>query len=474
MKPSTIEIASGQIGKELEMWFKNEDCEALARKTGFIQRSTSRLTGSGFFNLLTVEVLNEPTISYEGLCDLLEERDPKLQITPQALCERINSNGAVEFLKAGLEKTLKETSQQSTAAINATWLNAFSRVLLQDSTQIQVHEKMAGKFKGSGGNASAACVKIDFCYDVKNENAEHIAIRQGAESDQGFAEDLSARVQKDDLVIRDLGYFCLNFFAHLVSIGAYFLSRLGFNVNVYLTADAKEPIKLISHINRFGNGSKTMEFDVYLGQKHRIPSRLIAYRLPPDVYRTRQKAAIKAAKRKGRNISLSYLKFLKYAFYITNVPATLWPMEAVGTVYRLRWQVELTFKHWKSLFHINVLKGTRPERILGLIYGRLIVILVAQRLLALASAQAAKGQRELSFYKAVQWIRRGKRLASAFFEGRLGGLFSRMVSSLKRMLKQKRKRLTTWELITRQVAYLDGFEDVELFDREKLAQAGGA
>ena len=54
------------------MWFNNEECEALARKTGFIQRSTSRLTGSGFFNLLTVEALDEPTISYEELLDDLK------------------------------------------------------------------------------------------------------------------------------------------------------------------------------------------------------------------------------------------------------------------------------------------------------------------------------------------------------------------------------------------------------------------
>jgi len=58
LKQSPIEITYEQVGQELDMWFKNEECEALARKTGFIQRSTSRLTGSGFFNLLTVEALD--------------------------------------------------------------------------------------------------------------------------------------------------------------------------------------------------------------------------------------------------------------------------------------------------------------------------------------------------------------------------------------------------------------------------------
>ena len=61
---------------------------------------------------------------------------------------------------------------------------------------MRIAEKMADEFKGSGGNASAASVKIDYSYDVKHEKAEHIAIRQGADSDQGFAEDLTAGLKK--------------------------------------------------------------------------------------------------------------------------------------------------------------------------------------------------------------------------------------------------------------------------------------
>ena len=71
----------------------------------------------------------------------------------------------------------------------------------------------------------------------------------------------------------------------------------------------------------FGIGGKTLAFNVILGQKHRIPVRLVVNRLPSDVYRKRQKAA----KRKGCGISLLYLKFLKYTFFITNVPSTLRP-----------------------------------------------------------------------------------------------------------------------------------------------------
>jgi hypothetical protein len=99
---------------------------------------------------------------------------------------------------------------------------------------------------------------------------------------------------------------------------------------------------------------------------------------------------------------------------------------------------------------------------------------VVQRLLALASAQAAAEQRELSFCKASQWLMRGGRLLKAFLDRQFGGLLRRMLSCMRRLLKQKRKRLSTWQLIARQVAYLDGFADVGHFVREELVQAGCA
>jgi hypothetical protein len=93
-----------------------------------------------------VDALNEPTISYEGLCDVLEERRG-VDITPQALCERVNSEGAVNFLGAALAKTFRETSGPPLAAPESAWLAPFSRVLLQDSTQIEVNETLTEAFK---------------------------------------------------------------------------------------------------------------------------------------------------------------------------------------------------------------------------------------------------------------------------------------------------------------------------------------
>jgi hypothetical protein len=96
-----------------------------------------------------------------------------------------------------------------------------------------------------------------------------------------------------------------------------------------------------------------------------------------------------------------------------------------------------------------------------------------QRLLELVSAQAVNEQRELSFYKATQWLMRGERFLKAFLDRQFEYLLQRMLSCLKRLLKQKRKRLTTWNTIALQVGYLDSFEDLANTIREKLIQADG-
>src|SRR5438093_9411749 len=54
------------------------------------------------------------------------------------------------------------------------------------------------------------------------------------------------------------------------------------------------------------------------------------------------------------------------------------------------------FKNWKSLLNIHILKGTRPERIKCILYGRLITITMMTLLASYASWYAEDHlQREL-------------------------------------------------------------------------------
>jgi len=57
-------------------------------------------------------------------------------------------------------------------------------------------------------------------------------------------------LRKDDLVIRDLGYFVLKRFQEIEEKEAYFISRWKVNEDVYEAGDATEPLDLAKFIEK--------------------------------------------------------------------------------------------------------------------------------------------------------------------------------------------------------------------------------
>jgi hypothetical protein len=127
------------------------------------------LTGKDFVELMTTEMIEEPAVSLEGLCDLLVDLNPHAEMTPQALHQRINAY-AVTYLQEVLQLALRQQLEPICDRLPLGSLTSFGRVLLEDSTQCRLHAKLADAFKGSGGSASPSAVKIDLIYDVMHHS----------------------------------------------------------------------------------------------------------------------------------------------------------------------------------------------------------------------------------------------------------------------------------------------------------------
>jgi len=120
-------------------------------------------------------------------------------------------------------------------------------------------------------------------------------------------------------------------------------------------------------------------------------------------------------------------------------------------VYRLRWHIELTFKYWKSLLKINILKGTRRERAECFLYGRLTAVVILTMICGYASWYAYNYlKKEASFHKLINWLKRKDRLSDAVRSGCVEALF-------EEFCKQKRKRKTTRQLLEGRIPYMESF-----------------
>ncbi|AZR80742.1 IS4 family transposase [Bacillus thuringiensis] len=91
--------------------------------------------------------------------------------------------------------------------------------------------------------------------------------------------------------------------------------------------------------------------------------------------------------------------------YVTNTPWEWVSMKQVHELYSLRWQIEIVFKTWKSLFDIDHCRTVKQERIECHLYGKLIAIfLCSSTMFKMRQLLLQKKQKELSEYKAIGMI----------------------------------------------------------------------
>jgi hypothetical protein len=294
---------------------------------------------------------------------------------------------------------------------------------------------------------------------VKQDIIQNILIKNGNDSDLSEAETILTGLRENDLILRDLGYFTLKSLREISGKRAFFLSRMLKGVNVYLSADKDaEAIDLTEFIDKKFGFLPVSDINVYIGKEERLPCRLIAYRLPDDTVAERIRKARGNTQKKGRQLTEEYLNWLRFNIFITNISCEILEAESVGTVYRLRWQIEITFKHWKSLLKINIMRGIRRERVECFLYGRLTVIVILTMICGYASWYAYNYlKKEASFHKLINWLKRKGRLSDAVRSGCVEALFEELREISGTLCKQKRKRKTTRQLLEERIPYMESF-----------------
>ena len=78
------------------------------------------------------------------------------------------------------------------------------------------------------------------------------------------------------------------------------------------------------------------------------------------------------------NASATALALAAWAILITNIPAKLLTLAEALVVVKVRWQIELLFKLWKSHGQVDSWRSDKPWRILCEVYAKLLAIIIQQ------------------------------------------------------------------------------------------------
>lgn len=298
----------------------------------------------------------------------------KVDITKQGIDQRFTGD-AVKYVHALIGNQL---SQQVSHSIDSEWFKLFKRVLIKDSTKFDVSENLVSQLPGSGGSASKAGVSIQHEFDIKAGKVIDLTITPANIPDTKDASNTIGNVQAGDLIIRDLGYSIISCFDIMDKAGAFFISRL----NVTIIAQEMKDNKLVEI--DFVKLKKTMEEDklkrlekqVYVGKRDKFPVRMIIELMPEEVINKRLKNKNSFNKKKGKQTSDNYKTRACFNLFITNIKDTVLEAEAILKIYKIRWQVELVFKAWKSIFGIDNNNQMKYERFICTLNIRLLLILI--------------------------------------------------------------------------------------------------
>jgi len=297
-----------------------------------------------------------------------------IEITKQGIDQRYTPEG-VKYVQTLCATLL---SAQLNRSIEVGWFSEFERVLIKDSTKFELSGNLAKQLPGTGGSASKAGVCIQYEFDIKSGEVNDLSIGPATSHDKSDAKNTLDKIRKGDLILRDLGYSVIPCFKAINEKGAYFISRLAANVlvferinNEWIEIDFPKLYKemTVSNIKRLSK-------NVIIGDKAQMPVRLIIDLMPEQEINKRKRQTKENNKERGHKPNSKFMKRVYFNLFITNIDEKMLDSKIITRIYKLRWQVEIIFKTWKSIFRIDSISPMKYERLMCLLNVRLLLILI--------------------------------------------------------------------------------------------------
>jgi hypothetical protein len=315
--------------------------------------------------------LDHDQLSLQNCCDDLAHQHQK-SLSKVALHKRFNSR-SFDFLKAVLAEQMASKLHLPEGAV---W-RPFNRVIIADSCKFALPQQFAKDYPAHSGNRARALMNIQYSFDLKHGNWEGFELTKATESDMVYAKKPSQHIYKDDLHIRDLGYVSHDYLRKIVKEEAFFISRLHPLWKPVLCDTGK----MVDWVSLYEKMKQTQtvysETMITIGKgRTAFNCRLIAIPVPEEVWAERIRKAQIRAKSVKYNLTDAYRHRCRFSLYITNTSPEMLGAAEISQLYRLRWQIELVFKTWKSLFNIHKVKAVKKDRLECQLIAKFIWILI--------------------------------------------------------------------------------------------------
>lgn len=317
-------------------------------------------------------------------------------VSPQAIDQRFTFDTAA-LLRAVLTATLHHVIAADPVALPL--LQRFTGVWVHDGTTIALPDALADSWRGCGGSTAVgttAALKCGVQWDILTGALTALDLAAGRTHDSALPCQ-QRPLPIGSLRLADLGFFNLQRLAELDHQGVYWLTKIRPTVCVRTPDQQRQPLSTFV-VQQASHGYDGW---VHIGRDHPIQARILVQPVPQEVADQRRRRIRQAAQDKGTLPSAAALTLAAWTILITNVSSSrLSRSEALG-IMKVRWQIELLFKLWKSHGQLATWRTAKPARILCEIYAKLIAMVLQHWILVVG----CWAYPDRSFVKAAQVVR---------------------------------------------------------------------
>jgi hypothetical protein len=257
------------------------------------------------------------------------------------------------FVQAILEQLLAKLAAPVLEGIPKGKLAHFEEILIHDGTSFALKDALKRRWPGRFTQFTPAAVELHVTMSVLSDSAVAIALAPDKEAERPFSP--NAVSLKNRLLLEDRGYEARDFFVAVQNAGGFFVVR------------GTKCIRPTIRRARDGKGRRV----------RRLEGKRLSWRMLPrydvdleidwkclsgEIYSGRLVAFYTEGKRNKK----------AYVYLHTNLPRATFPGSDVSLVYKLRWQVELLFKEWKSHANLHKFDTAKSPIAEGLIWASLL------------------------------------------------------------------------------------------------------
>jgi len=257
----------------------------------------------------------------------------ELESDYKAFYNQLLKPSSPEFFRTSLCHIMSQLTRKVLGFEAGQAFSAFNRFILQDGSSFALHEALADVLPGRFNAVSPAAVELHCTLDVLQDAPITIALSPDTDSEHDYRPEPESL--RGDVFLADRGYLDLTYLRDIGRHGGFFIVRSTSHLNPRVIDAYREDGQRIT-------SCQDRDFQAIISKfpKRQRAELDVEWLIEGEPFRLR--------------LIVSWNPQTKcFDYLLTNLPQDRYTISMICLAYKLRWQVELLFKEWKSYTNLH-------------------------------------------------------------------------------------------------------------------------